>query len=396
MSNPNELSTKRFRKNMITLVVVGIVLVAVVYFGKRYKTSQKAAEVTEFYNQFSDKTYTDFAKKLEESIHTENPEIFDNSIDIASLFDFSKRELTQSYNKRKGIELLQPYLKIGSSISSQLVHTNDFKYTNFYKENGVPHIVFRVYRPDFINFIDFTLGIKKDKILITNMYNFYSGILFSEMASDMYYEAINLRVNDIANMKAYHPIRNHLYAGNYEKAYTQLASIPAAKRNPFHYQFLLIAASNYDDDKLLEVIAEMKALKPDDKRLHAYLNFQEEIVHGDIDKLNAAIDDLKKYVGEDPIFDLYRGIMFNLQSDFEKSEPFFERITTQIPDFFDGYYYKLYCLLSQDKKDEALSLIAKIKERFLISEEEFTLELQEDYKEFTDSEAYKNIFKDAE
>lgn len=396
MSNPNDLGTKRFWKKIATLIGVGIVLFAAIYFGKKYKTSQKTAEITELYNQFSNVTYIEFAKKLEESIHTEKPEIFDNSIDIASLFDFSKRELTQSYNKRKGIELLQPYLKVGSSISSQLVSTNDFKYTNFYKEDGVPHIVFRLYRPDFINFIDFTLGIKRDKIVITNMYNFYSGILFSEMASDMYYKAINLRVNDIANMKAYQPIKNHMYSGNYEKAYNLLVSVPTAKRGPFHYQFLLIAASNYDGDKLLEVIAEMKALKPDDKRLHAYLNFQEEIVHGDLSKLNTAIEDLKKYVGEDAIFDLYRGIMFNLQSDFEKSAPFFNRVVTEIPDFFDGHYYKLYNLLLQNKKDEALSLITKMKERFSISEEEFTLELQEEYKEFTDSEAYKNIFKDAE
>jgi hypothetical protein len=130
--------------------------------------------------------------------------------------------------------------------------------------------------------------------------------------------------------------------------------------------------------------------------LHTYLNFQENISHGDIDKLNAELEDLKKYVGEDAIFDLYRGILFNLQSDFENSEPFFDRLVTEIPDFLDGYTYKLYGLLLQDKKDEALSLIAKMKERFSISEEELTFELQEEYKEFTDSEAYKNIFKSAE
>lgn len=396
MNDSNGQSTKRFWKSMITIVVVGIVLVAAVYFGKKYKETQKTAEITEFYNQFSDENYIGFAKKLEESIHAENPEMFDNSIDVASFFNFSKRELAQSYNKRKGIELLQSYLKVGSSISSQLVSTNDFKYTNFYKEDGIPHIVFRLYRPDFINFIDFTLGIKKDKIIIKDMYNFYSGILFSEMASDMYYKAINSQGIDIANIKIYQPIKNLLFSGNYEEAYTSLVSIPTAKRSSFHYQFLLIAASNYDDEKLIEVITEMKAFKPDDKRLHTYLNFQENIVHGDLDKLNAAIDDLKKYVGEDPIFDLYRGILFNLQSDYEKSEPFFDRLVTEIPNFYGGYYYKLYSLLLQDKTSEALTLIAKMKEHFSINEEELTLELQEEYKEFTNSEAYKNIFKDAE
>ena len=397
MNNSGKQSSKRFWRNMITIIAVGIVLVATVYFGKKYKASQKTVEITAFYNQLSDDDYIDFAKKLEKSIHTKNPEVFDNSVDIASLFGFSKRELAQSFKKRKVIEFLQPYLKIGSSISSQLLYPNDFKYTNFYKEDGIPHIVFRLYRPDFINFIDFTLDIKKDKIVIDNMYDFYSGILFSEMAFDLYNKTINLRQSNIANMDIYQSIKNQLFLGLYEEAYNSFVAIPNAERSPFHYQFLLIAASNCDDDeKLIQVISDMKAHKPNDKRLDTYLNFHESLIHGDLDKLNTAIDNLKKYVGEDTIFDQYRGILFNLQSEFEKAGPFFDRVITENPNFFGGYYYKLYNMLLRDKENEALSVIAEMKERFSISKEDFVFDLQEEYKEFTNSEAFQNIFKSAE
>lgn len=395
MKDANTPTKESFWKKMVTIIGVGFVLIAAVYFGKKYKTSQKIAEITAFYNQFSDQNYIEFAKELEKLIHENKPEVFDESVDLAAFFGFSNRELVGSHKKRKMIEALQSYLKIGDLISSSVQYKEDFIFTNFYKEEGIPHIVFRLYRPDIINFVDFTLGIKKDTIVIKDMYNFFSGILFSEMASDLYYKIINQGDLSFIDIKAYQQVKYEMELGNYEEAYNVLIAIPEAKRNAYHYQFLLTATSNFDNEKLLAVIAEMKASNTEDQRLHAYLNFKEHIVHGDLEKLNAAINDLKKHVGEDVIFDLYRGFMFNFKSDHKQAILFFDRIIKELPDFYDGYYYKLYGLLMQDKKEEAIRVTAKMNERFSISKEELIFGLQE-FQEFTSSEAFKNIFKSAE
>ncbi|MFK7749141.1 MAG: tetratricopeptide repeat protein [Kordia sp.] len=397
MNDPNEQSTKRFLKNLAMIIGVGIVFISIIYFGKKYKDSQKIAETTEFFNQFSDETYVEFAQKLEQSIHDNNPELFDNTVDVASLFGFSNRELVESFKKRQVVDFLKPQLKIGTSIHNQLINPNYFKYTKFYKKEGVPHIVFRLYSLDFINFMDFTLGIKKDNIVVTDIYSFYTGNLFSEMASEVYYKTVKRNSLSHYEMQAYQKAKNYLQLGNYEEAYNLLVSIPVNKRNPRHYEFLLLAVSNYSEDKLQEVITEMKTLKPDDARMHAYLNFQESFMQAtpNLDKLNTAIDNLVDYVGEDPIFDFYRGLIYDLETDFEKAVPFFDRLITEIPDFFEGYYYKLYGLLLQNEIDEALSLTTKMTESFTVNEEDLSFDLQE-FPAFINSEAYKNIFKNAE
>ncbi|WP_420572401.1 tetratricopeptide repeat protein [Kordia sp.] len=395
MNDLTEQSNNQFWKKIALIIGIGIVLLAVVYFGKEYKTSQKVAETTKFYDQFSDEKYIEFAKKLEASIHTENPKIFDKSIDVASFFNFSARELAESYNKRTAIAFLQPYLKLGGSISAQLTYPSDFKFTKFYKKDGVPHIVFRLYRSDFINFMDFTLGIKEDTIVVTNMYNFYSGIVFSEMISEMYYESINQSQQFISELKTYQQVNSYIQSGSYEEAYNLLVSIPVEKRNPLHNQYVLASAADFDADRFIEIIKNIKKEKPDDERLHVYLNLLETIFLADIDKLNKAINELKKYVGEDAIFDVYRGLLYNLQSDYDKAIPFFDRLITQSPEFHDGYIYKLYTLLTQNKTDEALVLVTKIKERLSMSEENLTFQISE-FQTFINSEAYKNIFKSAE
>ncbi|WP_298519934.1 hypothetical protein [uncultured Kordia sp.] len=380
---------------MITIIVAGIVLVAAVYFGKKYTTSKKVAENTEYYNQFSDEAYIEFAKKLEQSIHTKKPDFFDESVNLASFFSFSQKELEGSLNKRRILNAAKPILKFGKNISSSILFEKDFKFVRFYKENGVPHIIFRIYSPQFINFVDFTVGIKKDTLVLNDAYNFISGINFSDIISDIYYKSINSNSASLSNVKTYRKIQSGIEVGTYEEAYNLLTSIPEKNRDALHYQFLLIAASNLDDDKFLEVIAQLKAQKPDDKRLHAYLDFRKNVITGDIDQLNTAIDALKEYVGEDPVFDLFRGLMYYYQGDSETSSSFFNHLIANVPDFYDAYLYKLCNYILDDKTTEALEIVVQIKDRFSIDEKAFTEELFE-FKAFTSSEAFKNIFKSAE
>ncbi|MEM6687267.1 MAG: hypothetical protein AAF617_15915, partial [Bacteroidota bacterium] len=380
---------------MAVIIALGTVLIAAVYFGKKYKASQKQAEIAEFYNQFSDEAYTAFGKKLEASIHENHPEDFDKSVDIASLFDFSNRDLSGSYNKRKTVEFLGPILKVGTTIHAQLNHPDEFKFTRFYKKNGIPHVVFRSYLSNFINYIDFTLGIKKEAIIITDMYYFFPGLVFSEMASDLYRKVMSQRDFSTIDLSTYESVETNLALGNFEETYSLLRSIPENQRHPYHYQFLLVTAENLDDDTFFQVLEELKTRKPNDQRLHSYLNFKKHIFKGNLTQLNAAIDELKKHVGDDLLFDLYRGFTLNLTADYEQAIPYFDTIITKMPALYEAYYYKLESLLVLNKEKEALSLVAEMKHHFLLQEEDFTLSIS-DFQEFIQSEAYKNIFKDAE
>ncbi|EDP94550.1 hypothetical protein U8527_16640 [Kordia algicida OT-1] len=395
MNENTEISKDQFWKKILTIIIVGIVLVAAVYFGKQYKKSQKTAEITAFYNQFSEETYIDFAKKLEKSIHIENPQNFNEHIHLPSFFNFSADDLSKSAHKRLAIKTIKPYFDIGNMISQQLADPNDFKFNKFYKKDGVPHVVFRLYRADLVNFMDFTLGIKKDKIIITDMYVFFAGISFSEVASEMYYQAINNEQSFLAYIQLKEQIDAYVASENYEKAYNVLIYIPDERKNALYPQMLLNVAGNYDADKFLEVINYIKKQKPNDKGLHAYLKFQETLVFGSPDELNTAIENLKKYVGEDSIFDLYKGLVYNAKSNFKEATQHYDLVIKQDPNFFDAYFYKLFNLLQQDKTEEALKVITTMNKRFVISEEGLTFDLQ-DYKDFTASEAYKNIFKSAE
>lgn len=265
----------------------------------------------------------------------------------------------------------------------------------FYKKDGVPHVVFRLYSTGLIYFMDFTLDIKKGNIVVSDVYVFFSGTLFSEMASEMYYKIVNNEPSLNTTIKLHEQVEAYVASDNYEEAYKLLITIHDENRNAFYNHLLLTVAGNYDIDKFIEAIDYMKKLKPDDKRLHAYLNVQESMMTKDLTNLNTAIEDLKKYVGEDEVFDLYKGILYNNQSNFEQAISSFDLVIAQNPDFFDAYSYKLFNLLELDKNEEAIKVITTINKRFPINEEDLTFDLQE-YKTFTELEAYKNIFKSAE
>ncbi|PTX59032.1 hypothetical protein C8N46_111101 [Kordia periserrulae] len=395
MNKTKKSSNDNFWKIMTTIIIGGTLLILAVYFGKKYKASQKTVEITKFYNQFSDDDYIDFAKQLEASIYENRLEEFNKKVNIASLLNFSNQELAGSYKKRTAVNFLKSYIKIGNSITNQLARPKDFKYLNFYKKEGVPHIVFRVYRSDIINFMDFTLGIKKDKIIINDIYNFFSGVAFSEMASKLYYEAMNEENQSFEAIRKYQSVQNFISIGDYESAYDLLKSIGIENRNDNHYGFLLITASNLSFDLLLEVITEMKTQFSEDERLQAYLDFHEKAITGDLKDLSAAAEHLKKYTGDDIVYDLYKGIYFYLKNEYEEALIFFNRTIQKDPTFFDAYNYKLFSLLMLNEEEKALNVLVELKKDFSISEETIILELQ-DFPEFIASEAFQNTFKNAE
>lgn len=392
MESANELSTKNFYKYLLTVLSIGIVLFAAIYFGKKYKTSQKTEEIISFYNQFTDEEYVDFAKKLETAIKTNNPELFDNSMNVASFLNFSARELTNSYHKRRVMEVMGSVLKIGSIINDQIYHSDDFKFTRFYKENGIPHIVFRIYRFDFLNFMDFTVGIQNNSLVLNDSYNFFSGITTSQMTSDIYTKSISENQDAFSSLAIYEKVQYKLQSYEYEEAYDLLATIPAKNRDAIYYQILLIATANFDDEYYKNTIEEVLKLNPNDQKLHSFLNFQKSILKGDLDQLNTAIEKLEKYVGEDAIFDLYRGIIHYDSLEYDTAITYFDGAITKIPDFYHAYFYKLYTLLLQEKTTDALSLVATINDRFFVSEEDFTSSLL-DFPDFTSSTTYKSIFQ---
>ncbi|MBC8757518.1 hypothetical protein H2O64_22805 [Kordia sp. YSTF-M3] len=395
MDSPNQLSNKSFFKYIITLLGIGIVFYLAIHFGKKYKVSQKTKKVTAFYNQFTDEEYIDFAKQLETSINTHNPTLFDNSVNIASFLNFSNRELTQSYHKRQATKIIGSYIKIGSILVDQIDNDGDFKFTRFYKENGIPHIIFRIYRVDFVNFMDFKVGIQNSKFVLEDSYNFFSGIIMSKIISDIYNKAINQNKQAISNLNSYENINYQLQSFQYQEAYELLLTIPEKNRDAIYHQFLLITTLNLDDEKFKSTIAEAKKLNPNDEKFHSYLNFQKSILEGDLNQLNKTIKILQQHVGEDPIFDLYRGIMYYYNLEYDKAIPFFDRVMTTMPSFYDGYYYKLYTLLLQEKTNDALNLVATMNDNLFLDEEELELNLA-DFEDFTSSKAYKTIFNDSE
>ncbi len=391
----NTESKEGFWKKILVIIGLGIVLILAVYFGKKYKASQKKAEITEFYNQFSDESYINFAKELEASIINYSPDFFDGKVNTKSFLSFSDKELTESFYKRKVSEILSPLMKFGSIIVEQIRPIGDFRFTRFYKEDGIPHFVYRIYDGDMIYFIDFTVGIKDNEPVLNDSYYYFSGITMSKNISNIYYKTIDLDRQYLSNIETYNKIRYYNKNGDHERAFEVLTAIPAKYHDALYFQYLLIAATYNGDEKLQTVINQLINATPDDEKLHTYLYFIESVYFGKTETIETRVDSLKQYVGEDSIFDYYIGVTHINNENLEEAIPYFDKTINEMPNFFDAYFDKLYSLLQLKETEKALEVLTIMYEKFSFAEEDMSFDLTE-FNTFINSPSYKAIFKDDE
>ncbi|MCE7996396.1 MAG: hypothetical protein HEP71_30740 [Roseivirga sp.] len=291
------------------------------------------------------KQVEDIANKIAASIEENNEEFL---TDIFDLKAFSERILIngpspdlQRFNKGFLTGISKRPLLSTLLLEKVVASGADYEFLRVYFDKKDPHIVFRLFGEDGINYHDFLLQKVKGKYKIIDMYFYLSGEYLSAtyqrlyiMTGKQHFDASqtagmsDLTLEDLTKVST---ARGLVQQGEYEAARDLIEGMNEGVRNEKLFKILeLQIKSNLSDEGYLEAIEDYKRVFPDDPSVDL-VSLDLLLLNEKFIEAHEAIDNLNKRVGGDTFLDFYHASIYYAQSDFKKAEKLFLRFISNHP-----------------------------------------------------------------
>lgn len=348
---------------------------------------------------FGEDDYVRFAKEIESSINKKDPTLLDNALHTASLIEKAAKtaKITDPEILQKATEEASQSVKIGSQIVGLISDMGNFGFTKYYKKGEVPHLVFRSYSNEGINYYDYELGEVDGEIKILDgtwllMGDTFSGSLARMGLLSQYQEGSEVDPEFealIVEAAKVYEIDAQLIEGNGAQALAIFESIPEKFKEQMFLQALQVRIASYLDEATYQKAqTSFVNLYPDEARIVHFIVLLSSLASNQVDKARQSINELRKHVGNDPMLFLYEGLTYHSENQYDKALPLYEKVVELLPDLYDGYGHKLSCLMDAERYDEAAAFAKVIVEKLDVTK----MDLENIFSEFPDfleSEAYQ-------
>jgi hypothetical protein len=277
-----------------------------------------------------------YAKKLEASMATKQPELFNEILDERSFID--------AVNKASGGKLSQKLVRtipdiikrrrLGDELLSTMGSDGEYSLVKIYEKEGKQRLIFRVYGLDGLNYHDIELVNTGREIRASDIFIYTTGENLSRTFADLLVD-INKQISSTAEEQQFadlmKDIRKKLDGEQYQEARDLFVTLPSWLQKQKTFQLMnLRITSNLDDESYKVALEEFKRSYPHDPSLFIslidlhFLNKEYDYALKDVDALDSVIN-------KDPFLDYYRGLIYNAKEDRSTAIKCFERLLQKNP-----------------------------------------------------------------
>lgn len=305
----------------------------------------------------------DFAKSVEESVTNEEPKFLNN---IFAAQEFGAR-VTQEilYDKEDSIGSYIPTalnnMKFGDRIISHVAN-GSYQLVKQYDNNGIQHLIFRLFDGESLNYHDYELIKKDGDVKVVDIYLYISGENMSKTVANIMDNLLNSKTSTIKNLKE---VKLRMNYGDYDRALTTFKKLDKNIKSTKAAQiiYLQILMSLDDDKKYVNALAQYQKDFPNDPSLHLimidYYFLKEEYKQTLIE-----INNLDTLINSDPFLDYYRSLIYNAMNDTTQAIKHLEQLYKNMPDFRNGALELIANYLLNKQYKEAQPVIATYRKNY--------------------------------
>jgi hypothetical protein len=345
-----------------------------------------------------DKNLIDFAGKIEASIENRDPNYFNLSFDTEALLDEilnKKCQETDSAFKKGFVDGIKMSFDLGTIIINELSTNGSFKFIHAVERNNSTWLVFRLISEEGINYHEYKIEPDGGNFKITDGYFYLSGDKLSESIYQIYTRYANLllrfKTDDNTFLKADSELRKikiFYSEGKFQKAYKHWNKIPVAYQSEKEFQCARInIAAGLDHEVYLGIFKEYMATYPAEPGKYL-IPLDGLIAQGYYDLALQCLDSLDTVLSTDPLLDYFRASICYDRNDLALAIDCLVRLINSMPDFEMGYLSLLNIYLSENKFEEATTLLDKMILAFNAYKEDLYPFLAE-YPEYLKSKPYQ-------
>lgn len=339
-------------------------------------------------------------KNIEQSLMNNNPSYFNSILDkqvlLKKVLINSKNSQVVNFNLGFQNGFYQSF-DLGSMLLSQLNTNGSYDFLKTYEKSGHHVLLFRSFSNDGLNYHEFYIDKKDDRLIITDMYVYMTGELISERLrrtyianlykilpeeADFYVENDKYRTYKILE-KAQKLAEN----GNHKKAFKTWSKIPYDRKKEKTVQLTGIQiASFYNIDLYNQLSRKYESEYPQDPGFYLFsLNGLYD--QNAFDQSLSCLDSLDNLVGCDPMLDYIRAEIFSRMGNEQETIVAYERLIHSMPAFEPGYLEFFEFYMSRNDYENALSVLDRMSFEFNYYKEDFQDFLQK-YPSLIKSELY--------
>ena len=291
-------------------------------------------------------------------------------------------------------------LQLGNTFASELNDEADsFELLKYYENEGVPHLIFRLFTDNGLNYHDFTLTKVNGAVKIVDVYIYLVGEKMSDAFRRNFYNSTN-NINfeaERANQQAYideismqRQIWEQMQVGNYQGAYELYQSLPNEKREEKQFQVLsILITQNLSDEIYQQSIDTFNQLFPKDRSLPLLL-IDGYFIRKEYDKLLVTLDNLEKSLGGDPVLDFFRATVALEKKEVKPALEYLNRLANNKPDFRLAWMTLLQINIDIGKYQEAVDNLIGMEKHLGMDKAALEKLIPNEQSDFINSEVYKS------
>lgn len=286
---------------------------------------------------------------------------FNELLDVDAL---GKRVKEQSENKLNPAMIAGALSSVksgefGSQIVKSLGKKGTYELVKQYEKDNRQHLVFRLYN-DQLNYHDFELFKKEDKVKIADIYIYATGenlsSTFAQTLLSMSEHASSANKIDREDLNKIQWIKNYINEKEFEKAKELFQTLPSLIRRQKIYKIIYIQiAGGLSTDEYLAALNKFQQEYPDAPNMYL-LMIDAYFLKKDYAGALKCVNGLDSLINKDPFLDYYRALIHGQNEDKTNHLLCLERLQKNLPEFGAGTLELIYTYVEEKQWDKAIAL----------------------------------------
>jgi tetratricopeptide (TPR) repeat protein len=317
-----------------------------------------------------------FAAMIEKSVNRGDAGKLDSVFDIKSFSEHMMLGTSKSIGKNlmEGAAVGLTNGHFGRQVVRSMGKKGFYQLVKHYEKDNKHHVLFRLFSDNKINYHDFELMKRNDKVKAADVYVYTSGENLSKTMSDallmMQEKMPGMSKKDLDKISMMKTIRSLMTGGDYVKANEYYDQLPAEFKKQKLFQVIHVQiTSQLGENEYSTAMEEYRASFPNDPNMHL-LMIDAYILKKEYSKALESINKVDSLIDKDVFLDYYRSFAYKLMEDKTSSRKCLERLHTNMPAFKDGIIELLSNYLDAKETGKAVSLMKDAERKKQLAEDD--------------------------
>jgi len=220
---------------------------------------------------------------------------------------------------------------LGSKIVQSIGEEGSYQLIHEYEKDGRQHLLFRLYGNLGINYHDYELVKREDKVKAADLYIYTTGenisLTLANALTRLNKDATSKDVTRTDN------VRELLDRSEFQKAHDEYEKLPPGLKKEKAYQMMHVRIeSQLSTDQYIAALNEYRALFPHDPNMYL-LMIDAYALQKNYPMALESVNKLDSMVGKDPFQDYERALIYRMMDDTANERICAERLHRNMPDF---------------------------------------------------------------